>query len=118
MKIFVDENIPLMTVRALLELGHEVSDFRGTPEQGKEDEILWEKAQREQRVLITTDKGFARYREEPHHGVLIVRLRQPNRHRIHERVMRAIAQFTSHEWRGLLVVMRDTVQSISRRTEE
>ena len=40
MKIFVDENIPLMTVQALLELGHEVSDARGTPDQGKEDFIL------------------------------------------------------------------------------
>jgi predicted nuclease of predicted toxin-antitoxin system len=118
MKILVDENIPLVTSRALRALGHEVSDVRGTPEQGMEDEILWEKAQHEQRVLITTDKGFARYREASHHGILIVRLRQPNRRKIHERVMRAIIQFGASEWRGMLVVMRDTLQSIFRRMEE
>ena len=29
MKIFVDENIPLMTVRALREMGHDVLDIQG-----------------------------------------------------------------------------------------
>ena len=62
-------------------------------------------AQQERRLLITTDKGFARYRNEPHHGILVVRLRQPNERKIHERVLRAIGQFTSDEWAGLLVVM-------------
>jgi hypothetical protein len=30
MKIFADENIPLMTVEALRALGHDVLDIRGT----------------------------------------------------------------------------------------
>jgi predicted nuclease of predicted toxin-antitoxin system len=117
MKILVDENIPMMTVRALLDLGHEVLDLRGTPDQGVTDEILWAMAQREQRTLITTDKGFARYRNAPHQGILIIRLRQPNRRRIHERVLRAFARFGPEEWQGMLVVMRDSVQSISRKAE-
>jgi hypothetical protein len=33
MKIFVDENIPLMTVRALREMGHDVRDIRGTADE-------------------------------------------------------------------------------------
>ena len=69
-------------------------------------------------ILITTDKGFTQYREAPHHGILVVRLRQPNRSKIHNGVMRAIAQFDPSEWRDLLVVMRDTVRSISRRSGE
>jgi len=114
MKIFVDENIPLMTVRALREMGHDVLDIRGTPDQGKLDDALWEAAQQEGRLLITTDKGFAQHRDESHFGILVVRLRQPNRHRIHERVMQAMSQFTAGEWPGMLVVMRDVVQSIWR----
>lgn len=47
-------------------------------------------------------------------GILIVLLRQPNRAKIHKRVMQAIAQFKAEEWPGLLVVMRDAVQSVSR----
>jgi predicted nuclease of predicted toxin-antitoxin system len=114
MKIFVDENIPLMTVRVLREMGHDVRDIRGTAQQGITDDVLWEIAQQEGRLLITTDKGFTQHREELHHGILIVRLKQPNRHKIHERVMQAIALFAAEEWCDSLVVMRDVMQSVWR----
>lgn len=114
MKIAVDEHIPLMTVRALRDLGHDVRDIRGTADEGMQDEDLWEMVQREERLLITTDKGFTHYRTAPHYGILVVRLRKPNRHRIHHRIMQAIAQFTETEWPGLLVVMRDIAQSMWR----
>ena len=118
MKIFVDENIPLTTVRALRAMGYDVRDIRGTGEEGMADNALWEIVQEEERLLITTDKGFTQHREEPHHGILIVRLRQPNRHKIHQQVMQAITQFAAEEWPGLLVVMRDRVQSVWRWTGE
>jgi predicted nuclease of predicted toxin-antitoxin system len=114
MRIFVDENIPLMTIQALREKGHDVLDIRGTAREGMADDTLWEVSQKEGRLLITTDKGFARYRDEPHHGILIVRLQQPNRRKIHRRVMQAMAQFTADEWPGLLVTMRDVAQSVWR----
>jgi len=113
MKIFVDENIPSRTVEELRALGHDVLDIRGTPDQGMDDDQLWTRTFNERRLLVTTDKGFAHHRGESHHGILIVRLRQPNEAKIHERVMRAIRQFAESEWPGLLVVMRDTVQSVS-----
>jgi hypothetical protein len=33
-KIFVDENLPFMTVHELLSLGHDVMDIRGTEREG------------------------------------------------------------------------------------
>jgi len=114
MKVLVDENIPLMTVQTLREMGFDVLDIRGTADEGVEDEVLWEKVQSEGRLLITTDKGFTQYRDGVHQGILIVRLRQPNRHKIHSRVMRAINQFPEEKWPGLLVVMRDVAQSVWR----
>ena len=51
MKIFVDEHIPLMTVRTLRMLGHDVRDIRGTPDEGMEDDALWEMAQRDMQAL-------------------------------------------------------------------
>ena len=114
MKICMDENIPLLTVSELRNLGHEVLDIRGTIEQGIPDDLLWERAQKDERVLSTTDKGFVHHRSEPHHGVLVVRLRQPNEQKIHERVLQAIKQFSEDERKGLIVVMRDTVQSVWR----
>jgi len=114
MRLFVDENIPSRTVEELRGLGHDVLDIRGTPDQGMDDDVLWARLMNERRLLITTDKGFAQHRQQAHHGILIVRLRQPNEAKIHDRVMRAMKQFRESEWPGLLVIMRDSVQSVSR----
>ena len=118
MNIFVDENIPLMTVQVLREEGHDVLDIRGTPDEGMEDETLWNMSQREKRLLITTDKGFTQYRNDSHYGILIIRLRQPNRQKIHQRIMHAINEFKAEDWPGLLIVMRDVVQSSWREDDK
>ena len=117
MNILVDEHIPLMTVRTLRLIGHDVRDIRGTPDEGMQDDTLWAMAQQEERLLMTTDKGFTQYRMARHHGVLIIRLRRPNRQRIYARIMQAMTQFSEQEWPGLLVVMRDVAQSTWRARE-
>ena len=53
MKILVDENIPRMTAEALIDLGHDVRDVRGTAEEGATDQELWGIAQREGRLFVT-----------------------------------------------------------------
>ena len=118
MKIFGDENIPSVTVRELRSKGFDVRDIRGTLEQGITDEELWRKAQKEKRLLITTDKGVSNRRDEPHLGILIIRLKQPTRSKIHRRVIHAIAKYSDEEWPGLLVVMRDVVQSSWRSNQK
>ncbi len=112
MKILADENIPKMSVQALRQLGHDVLDIRGTADQGMSDEALWELAQQEERLMITTDVGFTQYRFEQHYGILIIALKQPNRDKIHERIMLAIAQFREEQWPGIIVTMKDVVQSV------
>jgi predicted nuclease of predicted toxin-antitoxin system len=114
MRILVDENIPRMTVDRLREIDHDGEDIRGTDEQGLADAGLWDVAVRERRLLITTDKGFTEYRAASHSGILIVRLRQPNRLKIHQSVMLGIERFGDTEWPGLLVVIRDATMSTSR----
>jgi predicted nuclease of predicted toxin-antitoxin system len=114
MKILVDENIPLMTVAWLRELTHDVRDVRGTKEQGLEDPDLWTRALAESRMLITTDRGFSEYRGSEHHGILIVRLRQPNRLKIHRAVLIGMQRFSDRDWPGMLVVVRDATVSVSR----
>ena len=111
MRILVGENIPRCTVNALTADGHDVRDVRGTREQGADDDRLWSLAKDESRPLITTDKGFSIRRGESHSGLLVVRLRQPNRISIHVRVMQAISSRGEADWRGLTVVVRDRVQS-------
>lgn len=114
MKILVDENIPRTCVDRLRELGHDVKDIRGTGDQGLADPDLWDVAIREERLPITTDRGFTEYRAVAHHGILVVRLRQPNRAKIHQSVMHAVERFAEADWPGLLVVMRDATMSTSR----
>jgi predicted nuclease of predicted toxin-antitoxin system len=113
-KILVDENIPLLSVSYLQNMGHDVEDIRGTEEEGLSDEAVWDKAQGEGRLLITTDRGFTHRRYEEHHGILVVLLRRPNRHNVTRRIVEAMELFSSDPWRGLLVVMRDTVMSTWR----
>jgi predicted nuclease of predicted toxin-antitoxin system len=111
MKIFVDENIPLPTVKELVLQGYDVIDIRGTVDQGITDEALWQKVQELGCLLVTTDKGFTIHRDEPHHGILIIRLKQPSRQKIHQRVLQALKRYAPEQWPGLMVVMRDAVQS-------
>ena len=111
MRILVDENIPLMTVQELQSNGYDVHDIRGTRDQGITDAKLWQIAQKEKRLLITTDKGFSSQRNEAHHGILIIRLKQPSRLKIHQRIMQAINRYSEGEWHGLMVIMRDGIQS-------
>lgn len=115
MNILADENIPRMTVEALRAVGHDVKDIRGTLEQGLPDTDVWQIASKERRLLVTTDKGFTEYRMSSHNGILVVRLRQPNRHKIHFAVMQALGRFRDEEWLNLLVVVRDATMSTSRR---
>lgn len=75
MKILVDENIPFQTVKALRTMGHDVLDIRNTQNAGMTDKALWDLAQSEHRLVITTDKGFAGRRVDRHNGLLVVRLR-------------------------------------------
>lgn len=103
-----------MTVKSLIEKGHDVRDIRGSTLEGIPDKDIWDLIRNESRMLITTDKGFMQYRNSLHKGILIVRLKKPNRIKIHNRTMKAITQFSEEEWNGLIVVMRDNIQSISR----
>ena len=88
MNVCVDENIPRETVEALRAAGHDVWDLRQTPDQGTPDPVLWGMVQAQGRLLVTTDTGFIEYADAPHWGMLIIRLRRPNRAAIHLRVIR------------------------------
>jgi predicted nuclease of predicted toxin-antitoxin system len=114
MRFLADENVPLMTVDALRALGHDVRDIRGTPDEGMPDDRLWDLAQREGRIVVTCNKGFTRHRSRPHCGILIVRLRRPNRLEMHTRILQAVDQIKAEDWPNLLVVMRDVAQSVWR----
>ena len=46
-----------------------------------------------------TTKGFTQYRAVSHYGMLIIRLRRPNRHKIHQRIMKRCGGFPTRNGR-------------------
>ena len=113
MTIVIDENIPNRTIKALAGQQHDLIVMANSSEKGASDERVWMIAQQAQGLLITTDKGFVR-RPSPHSGILVIRLRQPNTERIHERVMYAMGHFAQSSWPNQVVVIRDQTMSVRR----
>lgn len=81
MNFFLDENFPRSAADILRKAGNKVFDIRGTDKEGMNDTEIFNMAQKEHAVFLTTDRDF--YHTIPwmytfHHGVIIVNLSQPN----------------------------------------
>lgn len=95
MKFLLDENFPKSAEKVLIELGHQVIDIRGTKLQGVDDFRLFEIAQENEAILLTTDRDFYHtvpLRYSDHHGVIVIALKQPNREAILSKLRWLISQ--------------------------
>ena len=95
MKFLLDENFPKSAEKLLIELGHQVIDIRGTELQGIDDFRLFEVAQENGAILLTTDRDFYHtvpLRYSDHLGVIVIALKQPNREAILSKLRWIIAQ--------------------------
>jgi predicted nuclease of predicted toxin-antitoxin system len=107
MKIKLDENLPHRLAALLGNLGHDVHTLHDERLTGRADTEVWEAAQRESRFLITQDLDFAdsrRFAPGSHNGILLVRLRSPNRRALTERVEEIFLRENVSEWTGCFVV--------------
>ena len=89
MNVKLDENMPATLAEALAELGHDVDAVPGEELSGALDEAVWTTAQSVGRFLVTQDLDFSdirRFEPGTHHGILLVRLHNPTRRRLTERV--------------------------------
>jgi predicted nuclease of predicted toxin-antitoxin system len=107
MKIKLDENLPLRLATLLKNLGHDVHTLHDELLLGHADKEIWETAQKESRFLITQDLDFSDLRQfapGSHHGILLVRLRSPNRRDLVERIGEMFQKENVGEWGGCFVV--------------
>jgi predicted nuclease of predicted toxin-antitoxin system len=107
MKIKLDENLPLRLATLLKNLGHDVHTLHDELLLGHADREIWETAQKESRFLITQDLDFSDLRQfapGSHHGILLVRLRSPNRRDLVERIGEMFQKENVGEWGGCFVV--------------
>jgi predicted nuclease of predicted toxin-antitoxin system len=76
-RFLIDEDVPRSTATALREAGFDAIDVRDIGLRGKQDQIIYDYAQREARVLVTCDLGFAStisFPPQEHHGVIVIRI--------------------------------------------
>lgn len=110
MRIKLDENLPADLVADLAALGHDVDTVPAEGLAGKVDPEVWAAAQAVERVLITQDLDFSDLRvfaPGTHHGVVLVRLREPSRSRLRARVLAAFRGEAVETWQRCLVVVSD-----------
>lgn len=90
MKIKLDENLPVRLVTALSQLGHEVDTVPSEGLAGQEDASIWKTSQAAGCFFITQDLDFSDvrdFRPGNHPGILLLRLIQPVRNAIFERLL-------------------------------
>jgi len=107
MKIKLDENLPHRLATLLKNLGHEVHTLHEERLVGRPDAEVWEATQKESRFLITQDLDFSdsrKFAPGSHHGILLIRLRSPNRRALIERIEEMFRKENVSEWVRCFVV--------------
>jgi predicted nuclease of predicted toxin-antitoxin system len=110
MKIKLDENLPASLVEGLMPLGHDVDTVVQEGLAGAIDPEVWRVAQNEARFLITQDLDFSDIRQfapGSHHGIMLVRLREPGRKALYRYVVQAFADEDTTDWPGCFIVLSD-----------
>ena len=106
MKIKLDENLPTGLVHLLASLEHDVDTVQDEGMAGQDDTVVWRAAQDAGRFFITQDLDFSDARAfapGTHHGILLVRLPQPGRTTLSQRVATLFRGEDVDSWAGCLV---------------
>ena len=121
MKFLADQNFPLACKPLLEEFGHSVCDLDYDPNTGLSDDWLFEEAQRQGAVFLTTDKDF--FHTVPllhpsHAGVIVITLARPNRVQILEKLRWALGFLQSKPIADHVLLLRDHRVLYSKRAGE
>lgn len=117
MRIKLDENMPDRLVAVLSELGHDVDTVLSEQLAGQDDDVVWRAAQADRRFLVTQDLDFSNVRQfvpGTHFGLLLVRLPQPGRNALFERVSALFREEDVENWGRCLVTATPTKVRIRR----
>jgi len=109
-KIKLDENLPVRLAQALEQQGHDTDTIPEEGLTGRSDRQIWEAVQEAGRFLITQDLDFSdtrRFSPGTHHGILLVRLRDPGRNALLKRVQDLFQTESVENWKRCFVVVTD-----------
>jgi predicted nuclease of predicted toxin-antitoxin system len=108
LRFITDEDVPRSTARVLRDAGFDSVDVRDVGLRGKSDSVIFEYAQRENRLIITCDMGFSNilnFSPSENHGILVVRI--PDSEPIdvfNQEVLRAVQEVGDNLARHLAIV--------------
>ena len=117
MKIKLDENLPLELVDLLTSYGHQVETVPSEQLAGHPDAEIFARTIEEGRLLITQDMDFSdrrKFKPGTHAGIALIRLRDPSRRRLVDRVRQILAIEKIDDWQGTFVVISDRKLRIKR----
>lgn len=106
MRLKLDENLPTGLVALLTELGHDVDTVPAERLAGQDDDVVWQAAQADLRLLVTQDLDFSdvrKYLPGTHHGLLLIRLPQPGRTALLDRIATLFREEDVETWVGCMV---------------
>lgn len=107
MKIKLDENVPAGLATVLNDEDHDAITVPQQGLQGSSDDVIWEAAQRENRLLITMDLDFADIRRLPpgsHQGVVVLRPSRQGRAAIRSLLQALLAEHDLRVFAGCIVI--------------
>lgn len=110
MKIKIDENLPFSLANELTRLGHQVDTVPEEGLSGATDEVVWQAAQKEERLFITQDLDFSNihfYEPGTHHGLVLIRLRVPGRTALTKRLLAVFESENIENWKRSFVIITD-----------
>ena len=118
MKIKLDENLPQDLVSILRSLGHDVDTVPAERLQGMDDAAVWNAAQANGRFLITQDLDFSdarRFSPGTHQGLMLLRLHNPSRRALAQRVAAVFGTREALKWEKCMVVVSERKVRVRRR---
>lgn len=117
MKIKLDENLPATLAGILAAAGHDVDTAPQEGLAGRSDPEVWQATQTAGRFFVTQDLDFSdirRYQPGTHHGLLLVRLAEPSRRGLIERLQHLFATEPVERWGRCFVIVTDRKIRIRR----
>lgn len=108
MRFKIDENLPVEAADILQQAGHNVETVHSEEINGINDQRLSELCQKENRILVTLDIGFADIRAYPPSdfpGFVVIRSKQQERPYILAIIQKLIVKFKEEEVAGKLWIV-------------
>lgn len=111
MRFLADNCVDVRMVKWLLQSGHDATHLRDQGFQRMPNGEIFEKAIREDRIVITFDLDFgeiAALTESRRTSVILFRLKNPRTHHVIERLSSVIERFSGALERGCILTVEET----------